>query len=161
MRALRCNRQAGVALVEFAIAVPLLSMLLIGLIEIGRFAYFSIAVGNAAHAGAQYGSFNATTAADSLGMETAAQNDGQNNIQNIQANAYIVCSCWNGTAGTESPSPPTVAACALNPRCTSGSPITYVQVVTTGTYPAMMRYPGLPANFTVSATATMRIGQQL
>jgi Flp pilus assembly protein TadG len=152
--------QAGVAMIEFAIMVPLLSMLLIGLIEIGRFAYFSIVVGNAAHAGAQYGSYNSTTAADTSGMETAATNDGQNNIRNITANADYVCSCWIDATGTETPSPPTHAACSQNPRCTSGSPITYVQVTTSGSYSPMMRYPGLPGTFAVSATATMRVGMQ-
>ena len=46
--------QRGVALVEFALVVPLLALLLVGIIEIGRFAYFSIAVANAARAGVQY-----------------------------------------------------------------------------------------------------------
>jgi Flp pilus assembly protein TadG len=152
--------QTGVALVEFAIMVPLLSMLLVGVIEIGRFAYFSIAVGNAAHAGVQYGSYNARTAADFAGMQAAATSDGQNNIQNITAVARDVCSCWIDSTGTESPSPPTAAACSANPRCTSGTPVTYAQVTASGTYSPMMHYPGLPTTFGVSATATMRVGMQ-
>ena len=151
--------QAGMALVEFALVVPILALLLVGLIEVGRFAYFNIAVGNAARAGAQYGAFSSSNAGNSAGIAAAAEADanGSGKIVNITASGTVVCSCWNGTAGTESPSPPTAAACTANPRCTSGVPVPYVQVDASGSYPAMFNYPGLPSTFSTSARAIMRV----
>ncbi len=143
------------ALVEFAIVVPLLALLLIGLVEIGRFAYFSIAVGNAARAGAQYGAFSAANAADATGIKAAAKADGQNNIKIIDASSQVVCSCWNSATGTETPAPPASGVCGQT--CTSGVQVTYVQVDTTGSYSSMFRYPMLPSTFSVSARAVMRV----
>ena len=45
------HRQSGQALVEMAFVVPLLLLLALGVIEVGRYAYISILVGNAARAG--------------------------------------------------------------------------------------------------------------
>jgi Flp pilus assembly protein TadG len=149
--------EAGMALVEFAIVVPLLALLLVGLIEIGRFAYYSIVVGNAANAGAQYGAQNQQMAGQFTSIQNFAKADGQNNISNISATASNVCSCWVESTGTESPAPPTVANCTQN--CASGIKVTYVQVQTSGSFPKMFNYPMFPANFSVSATAMMRVRQ--
>lgn len=152
------HSQAGVALMEFALVVPLLALLLVGIIEIGRFAYFSIAVGNAARAGAQYGSYDTTRAVDFTGMQNAAVADGQNNIKTISATANDVCTCWNSTTGTEAPSPPTHAQCGVT--CTSGRNVTYVEVDTSGNFSSMFSYPVFPSTFAVSAKAIMRVHPQ-
>lgn len=154
-------REAGVALVEFAIAIPVLIMALIGLIEYGRYAYFVIEVGNAAHAGAQYGAQNATTGADVTGMKYAAIQDGQNSIYPLtltSVTAQDVCTCWTGT--TQIPSPPSVAQCGPPPPpCTAGRQYTYAQVTVTGTISPLFNYSllGLPSSWTVTRTATIRI----
>lgn len=149
------NPQAGVAMVEFAIALPLLMMLVIGLIETGRFMYFGVLVGNAAHAGAQYGSQNpANTTAN---MQTAAKNDGQN-ISGLTASATYVCTCWNGT--TANPDPPTNAACSTTTCPLAGyHPVSYAQVTATGSFTPMFSYPGFPSSYSVTRVSTMRISQ--
>ena len=70
-------RERGQSLVELAFVVPLLLLLLVGIIEIGRFAYYSILVSNAARAGAQYGAQSLANASDGLGIAAAANRDGQ------------------------------------------------------------------------------------
>jgi Flp pilus assembly protein TadG len=52
-----CSRR-GAAAVEFALILPLLITLVLGCIDFGRFAYYYIAVTNAARAGASYGIMN-------------------------------------------------------------------------------------------------------
>lgn len=153
--------QAGVALVEFAVALPILIMLLVGLIEYGRYAYFAIEIGNAAHAGAQYGAQDNTTAANFTAMTNAAIQDGQNSIFPLTAsaiNAQDVCACWNGT--TETPSPPSSSVCGQN--CAAGRQVTYAQVTVTGTISPLFNYTllGLPSSWTVARTATIRVLKQ-
>ena len=67
---------SGQTVVEVALLLPLLLLLLVGVIEIGRYAYFDILISNAARAGAQYGAQSLIQAADVAGIRTAAQNDG-------------------------------------------------------------------------------------
>lgn len=145
-------------MVEFALALPVLIMLLVGLIEYGRYAYFAIEVGNAAHAGAEYGAQSSTTAQDTAGMQNAAIADGQNTIFPLTSTAVTanyVCSCWNGT--TEAT--PTGALCGQ--VCTAGRPVTYAQVSVSGTISPLLNYSllGLPSSWTVNRTATIRVLQ--
>ena len=145
--------EAGVALLEFALVVPLLMLLLIGLIETGRFAYYSILVGNAARAGVQYGAQSTTTALENGAIQLAATNDGQS-VSGLTAVASHSCQCWNGT--TASPDPATAAPRA----CPAGyHQLIYVQVNTAGIMQPLFHYPGLPQQFNVSAQAVMRVAQ--
>jgi Flp pilus assembly protein TadG len=56
------SRRGGAA-VEFALILPLLTILVLGCIDFGRFAYTYIALTNAAESGALFGSNNPYTAA--------------------------------------------------------------------------------------------------
>lgn len=131
-------------------------MLLIGLIEVGRLAYFTIEVGNAAHAGAEYGSLSLANAADKSGITKAAQNDGTNSISSLAVDPQVICTCWNGTV--DNPNPPTSAACGQS--CTTGGhQISDVQVTVTGTITSLFSFQkiGLPTSWTISRTATSYI----
>src|SRR5580692_8607278 len=92
---------SGQSLLEVALLTPMLLALLLGVIELGRYAYFSILVGNAARAGAAYGAQNLVLSGDLTGIQTAADNDFQNNGQNISKLSIIPstsCGCdSNGT----------------------------------------------------------------
>ncbi len=71
------RRQAGQNLVELALVTPLLVALVLGAVELGRYAYLSILVGDAAHAGALYGAQNFIDAANAVSICKAAGNDYQ------------------------------------------------------------------------------------
>src|ERR1700688_1288841 len=76
--------ESGQSLVEVALMLPFLLLLVLGVIEIGRYAYVSILVANAARAGAAYGSQSPFTAANPNGLiVTAADNDFQRNGQPV------------------------------------------------------------------------------
>ncbi|HET7815125.1 MAG TPA: TadE/TadG family type IV pilus assembly protein [Candidatus Baltobacteraceae bacterium] len=147
--------ERGVALAEFALLLPLFMLLLLGLIEIGRLFYFTIQVGNAAHAGAQYASLSQTNTAASA--RAAALADGANSIDPaMNATAQNVCSCWNPVTKTETaPAPATCSG-----HCTAGYRITYAQVTVTGTINSLFNYSalGIPTSWNVSRTALMRVG---
>ena len=84
---------AGAALVEMTIVAPLLILLLIGIVEVARYATFAIMVGNAARAGVQYGAQSMVLALDSSGLQNAAKNDAQNiaGLQNPSAGYFCKC----------------------------------------------------------------------
>jgi Flp pilus assembly protein TadG len=156
MNGCKSRSQAGVAFVEFALALPLLIILLVGIIEMGLLAYYNILVGNAAHAGAVYGSQNLTTASDTAGMRAAALKDAQNIPQITVSPAPPFCQCYNGSTGTASS-----LSCSLNgSTCASGSHrIMYVEVTATGTVNTLFNYGalGIPNPWTITRTATVRV----
>lgn len=149
MRARDLHRdEDGAAMVEFAVFFPVFILLLVGLIEIGRFANFSIVVADAARAGVQYGAQNIITAADNAGMTSMALADGQNISGLTVTNAGHYCGCSDGSASTC-----LASDCALSHR------ILWVTVTTQGQFPALLGFPGLPGTFTVQQTAVRRVAE--
>lgn len=150
------SSQAGVALVEFAIVVPLVMMLLVGILETGRFVYYGILVGNAARAGVQYGAQNDKTAGDTAAMTIAAKNDGQNVAGLSITSAGPVCACWSGTAeATPAPS------CTSTTTCPVGyHRVVYVQVTAKGSFTPLIALPWLPSSYAITRQAIMRVAQQ-
>src|SRR5215472_6795855 len=68
---------SGQSFIEMALITPLLLLLVVGVIDMGRYAYIGILVGNAARAGAAYG---AAAPGDSSGTVNAACNDFLSNL---------------------------------------------------------------------------------
>jgi Flp pilus assembly protein TadG len=153
--------QSGQSLVEMALLTPILLALLIGGIELGRYAYLSILVGNAARAGAAYGAQSLPQSVDTTDIQTAADNDFQNNGQNINkltVTSTTSCGCDNGGTVTS-------ASCSVtgNPSagtCAAGHWVVMVQVTASGTFNSIFSYPGIPSSISVSRTSTMRVAQQ-
>jgi Flp pilus assembly protein TadG len=140
----------GTSLLEMAFLVPMMLTLLIGVIELGRFSYFSILVANAARAGVQYGAQSLVTAADNAGMQAAAKNDGQNITGLTVTSTTHYCSC-SGTPTVHVTCPAT---------CTSPAhALVYVDVVASGTFTPIFHYPGMPTTFTVARDSSMRVAQ--
>ena len=139
----RASRQRGSAILELAIAVPLLTLVLAGTMEFGRAFYAAAEVANAARAGVQFAAINPANASNITGMQQAATNDAVN-LSGLTATASKFCECSDGTSVD----------------CTSGScsgKRTYVKVVTTAQFQTIGTYPGIPSPFTVGSQATMRV----
>jgi Flp pilus assembly protein TadG len=139
--------EGGQSILEFAVLTPVVLLLLVGAIEIGRLAYLSILVNNAAHAGVQYGAQSLATASDNTGMQNAALNDGQN-IAGLTASASHYCTCADGSSSSCQPT-----------DCSGSHRLVYVQVNTTGQFQSLFAYPGLPSSYTISGQAVMRVAQ--
>ena len=144
------------SLVELALLTPILLLLVIGIVEMGRFAYLSILVGNSASAGAVYGAQNLADSADTTGISDAATHDFQNgqSLTGLTITSSDVCGCDSGGATT-------TASCTGGSAgtCASGHWVVSVQVVATGTFNSLFRYPGIPRSLTVTRTVTMRVNQ--
>src|SRR3984893_12619093 len=113
--------ERGQSLVELAFVLPLLLLLLVGIIEIGRFAYYSILVANAARAGVQYGAQSLATAADIAGISAAGANDARGIVapNTLTVSSTQRCGCSSAALG----------ACGALAICLPpGHPLVYVQV---------------------------------
>jgi Flp pilus assembly protein TadG len=146
--------ESGQSLLEFAILLPMLLLLALGVIEMGRFAYIGILVGNAARAGVSWGAQNHITAADTNnGIETAAKNDFQNNgpaVGSLNVTHSVACGCDSGG---------TITAVSCTTVCPLGATLVdSLTVTTSGTFDAIFKYPGIPKSITISRTASQRIG---
>jgi len=138
---------SGQAVVEVALVAPLLMILMAGAIDLGRFAQFDAKLASSARAGAQYGSQNLVTAADTTGMQSAAESDVQNQT-GITVAATTFCKCADGTATSC-----TSTACSANHR------LLYVNVSSTAIFFPLFRFIfGAGATPRVR-TAIMQVGQ--
>jgi Flp pilus assembly protein TadG len=140
----------GQAFVELALVMPIFVVLLVGAAEFGRLAYIGIEVSNAARAGVAYGAQNHITASDTLGMTTAAKNDGSN-VTILSATASHFCQCSGAGSSTCSS-----GDCATP---TGNRILEFVQVNTTAGVDALFYVPGLPHTYTLTGQAIMRVEQ--
>jgi Flp pilus assembly protein TadG len=112
-------QESGNVLIEFALALPVLCLMLVGGFDIGRYALQKSAVAQGARAGAQYGVFNPT---DSANINATAES--ASGLSGVTATNTLFCEC---TAGTS-------ISCSTT-SCSSGQPPTrYITVSTSKAY---------------------------
>ncbi|MGB6974090.1 MAG: TadE/TadG family type IV pilus assembly protein [Terracidiphilus sp.] len=139
--------RSGQALVELAIALPLLLLILLGGVELARICYAAIEVTNAAHAAAQYailngGNFTGSgTGLDDTGMLRAAKADAYdvNTLLNTPvtfATNYPTYTCSCSGTGTASCTPPAVPS-----GCATSHLVTTVKVQTKTTFDPLIYIP--------------------
>jgi Flp pilus assembly protein TadG len=144
----RTESETGQSVAEVAMLTPLLLLLLLGTIEIGRYAYYGIEVANAARAGVQYGAQSLADSKDLTGIRQAARSDAPE-VQSLNVTSRDRCACSN--------SPSNYVGCPA--RCGSGHPLVFLEVDTTARISPLFRYPGLPASFPAKGSAIMRVAQ--
>jgi Flp pilus assembly protein TadG len=156
MRARR-DFQAGGALVEMALVLPVLVLVFVGTIDFGRVFYASQALNNAARAGAQYGAHTPARSGDFAGMKSTAE--AATNTPGITAVASRLCQCADNT-GTFSATLPTANDCTspAATSCPTGHRVITVTVTTTKTFNTLMAggLPGFLQSLNLTRTATMR-----
>jgi Flp pilus assembly protein TadG len=139
--------EAGSALVEFALTLPVLVAMILGAVELGWVTYGSIEVMNAARAGASYGCQNSTAAGDTRGIQNTAALDAPD-IPLGTTTVNTSCICSNGTASTCQPT-----------DCSGSSIETILTVSTQATVTPLFRVPGLPTTFTLHGKAVEKVLQ--
>jgi len=151
--------QCGGALVELAIALPVLIVVFAATIDFARVFYTAMALTDAARAGAQYGAHNAANSTDAAGMQSAAS--AATNTTGITAVATRLCQCATD-AGVFSATAPTANDCTSpeTTSCPSKHLIVTVSVTTSKTFTTIMTgFPSIPGSVSLSRTATMRVFQ--
>lgn len=136
----------GSSLVELALLLPVFTLMLLGVVDLGRAYYLAIEVSHSASMGALYGSRNPT---DVSGMQTAAVADAAD-VPGFRASNVTVttgCECSDGS----SPS----IGCSAVPACSSNK-VTFVKVRTAFTYQTLFPYPGLPGTIQLTGSSQVR-----
>ena len=136
----------GQSIVETALVFPVLIAMLVGSVEMSRVVRGSIAIANAAKAGAQYATQSGYTAQDSAGIATAASNEASN--LTVTTTSSIACQCSDGSAST-----------CQNTDCSTSHLEETVTVNTQATMTQVIQLPGLPTSFTVKGIAVQRVMQ--
>jgi hypothetical protein len=150
----RKRSEAGQSMLEFALLLPFVLLLGVGVVEVGRAIYFTMAVTNAAAAGVTYGSQSAITAMDTAGMQSAANSESK--YGSMTSTATYGCSCdYNTGASCTYPVPPTSSCASIS--CSSGQIVQCVQVTTHASFPPIFHYPGLPTTYQANGRAVMRV----
>jgi Flp pilus assembly protein TadG len=143
----------GTSLIEFALLAPVFVLLLMGVIEVGRYTYFGILAAHGARAGVQYGAQDVFSAADAAANGANTRNavlqDAQG-LANWTVHSSLVC-----TINGQPTNCPSNTASAVQ-----ASLVYYVQVDVSGTFNSLMKYPGIPRQIPVSATAVMPLSSQ-
>ena len=141
--------ERGQAIMEMALLVPVLLVLLLGMIEVGRYAAFSIEVANSARAGADYGAQNAGTINNAAGIRNAAIAEAPD-LKLTASNVILTsppywCVCSNGAAST-----------CLATDCSTSHMLTYVKVTVQDTFTGLFHYPANLNSITVTQTAQVQ-----
>jgi Flp pilus assembly protein TadG len=134
------NAERGQALLETALVAPLLIILLLGIIEVGRYAELAIVVSDAARTGAVYGAQNLAAAVDTKGITIAAQAD---------ANLTVTPSA--GLLGSGAANPPSPCTTITD----AGTPLPYVIVRTSYTANSLFT----SKQYTFNGCAQMQVAQ--
>lgn len=143
--------QAGAALTEFALLLPVFALLFMGIVELGRFATYAIVAQNAARAGANYGAWNLVSAADLSAIGAAVTKNAQYLPAPINITFQDECS-------VNKVLPPTT--CTFS---TSGPPtntVYYIKITVSASYAPWVNYPGIPSKVTVSGSDYQQVAQQ-
>jgi Flp pilus assembly protein TadG len=148
----------GQAFVELALVLPIFILMLVGIAEVGRLAYASIEVSNAARAGVAYAAQNHTTAQDSANIQLAATNDAPE-VSSLTAATSQSCACESSTGVMGALGSCTAISTAAG-SCPSPSRIVlYVQVTTSAPVNTIFHFPGIPSTVTLRGFASMRAEQ--
>lgn len=153
----------AVAMIEFAVVMPVLVLLLLPLVDLGLGFYVKTQLMTAAQAGAQYAFVNGwsgtSTATQTSILSAVNSATGLGGISVSPAPA-LACGCADGTTitysspnGAFSPS-----SCSAMTACASGQkPGAYVTINTQVSYSPVFTYLIFSGSSTLTATSTVRI----
>lgn len=138
--------QGGAAAIEFAILGAVLSLLVVGVSDLGLGFYSNMQVQNSAQAGAEYAAVHGFNSSAITSAVTSATS-----VTGISAAPapQQFCACVSGTS---------ISTVTCGTICTNGMTAgTYVSVSAARTYSTLISYPGFSASYSQSATSTVRI----
>jgi hypothetical protein len=135
--------EAGSAIVELAVAIPILLLLAIGVGEYARLYFTQITVANAARSGAEYGvKTNGNVDSMTYGARIEAGKDSVGMV--ITAGTF--CNCPDGNA----------ADCVTGDCGSYGVPRAFDSVAVKKVVRFLFHYPGFPDSVVIQRTSILR-----
>ena len=149
--------ESGSALVELAVAMPILLLLVVGTVDLGRVFYRSMAVAQAARAGAEYGAQSVSKSADTTGIKTAAKNAVSSDLTLLNSDLTVArtCECATDAGAFSATSPANTCdgtGCA-SPKHT----VITVSVTASKTFSTIISYPTIPHTVSITRTTKIRV----
>ncbi len=140
------RKTQGSSLVELALVSPVLILMLLGVIDLGRAYYLAMEIAGAAESAAAYGIQNPT---DTVGINAAAQADAPD-VPNLTVGTPVYgCECSDGSSYSTNCS--TVPTCATN--------VVYAtRVSVSANFSPLLPLPVFPSLMSISRSAEMRSG---
>jgi Flp pilus assembly protein TadG len=130
------QKSKGQSLVELALLAPVLLLMVLGTIDFGRSFFAFVSVTNAARNGADYASTDVASAADLVGIRSAAVADTNDLLDTSATNPLVIA-----TTGVDS----------------HGD--LYSDVTVTYTFSTLFPWPGLASTFDIERTVRARINE--
>lgn len=140
------SRRGNVA-VEFGFLVPVLMLLTLGAVELGRLGTEWTRVKHAAQAGTQFGVQDQANAANAQGMVNAARFDADDTANELTISARRYCRCPGAAAEVQ---------CSEKCADDNFSPM-YVEVSVSQDLDALIPYFNLPVSYPIAAQNTGRV----
>ncbi len=141
----RRKPQRGSALIELGLVFTMIMLLFLGVIDFSLVTQQAMVVNEAAYAGAEYGAMSGNSTNYATMQSIAAQS--ATGISGFSATATKWCACSPGGASV---------ACTAN--CGAyGTPVAYVQVVTSATAPLLFKWIGIPLSVPIKGVCILRV----
>ncbi len=141
------RREQGVSTVEMAAILPILIVLVVGAVDLGRVYYAAVVVENAARPGASYGYITRQMAKKSSIIEEFAHADAIDVNGGITVSTSRSCECSDGSS----------IDCDSS-TCATGYKSVYVRVTASKTFETMLSYPGIPSSVSIVRETVMQSG---
>jgi Flp pilus assembly pilin Flp len=136
----------GAAAIEFGIMIPLLSLMVVSVMDIGLAVYRKMQVENAAQAGAQYA---ITRGFDASGVSSAVTSATNSTVVVPSPEPVQFCGC---------PTSAGVSPVSCGALCEGGAKAgTYVKVSAQATYYTLINYQMVDSTYTLTAQSTARL----
>ena len=140
--------EAGTAAAEFALALPVLILIMVGILDYANAVKIKTQLYSAARAGVQYAIYHPGNAAGIQAAATAATSNASMTV----ATPSTVCKCISTATGAIGGSVSCLSACAAG--STLGH---FVTLSTSQTYTPLFSYRGLGAALTMGGSAQMQV----
>ncbi len=150
--------ETGGALVELAVALPVLVLVFVGTVDFARVFYMSISLNAAARAGVQFGAHGPVNSGDFLGMESIAKS--ATGLTDVAAVASRQCVCFFDDGSGFIPASSCNDVPQACPSLNGLHLVVTVTVTTSKTFTTIMSgVHGIPGYVSVSRTAKKRVVQ--
>ena len=145
----RSTSSRGTSNVEMAMILPVLLLLTLGAVDLGRMFYDAVGVANAARAGLSYGSLSTAYSQNTTKITEVANADSVSLQGGVTLNVTRICHCVDDDVHTQ-------VDCETG-TCGGPDPWVYLKVQASKTYSTMLPFPGVPDSVTITRDAYMQV----